>query len=129
MDKKRILVVEDSPAISEMVKDSLAGAGYEVFVANNGFEALRDLEEILPDLIITDIMMPKVDGLELCQAMKNRLETRDIPFIIFSSRIDEETIEKGREIGARYFIAKPFEMETLLDRVQKVFAEQQVAAE
>jgi DNA-binding response OmpR family regulator len=122
MDKKRILVVEDSPAISEMVKDGLLGAGYEVLVANDGFEALRDLENIQPDLIITDIMMPKVDGLELCRAMQNRLETRDIPFIIFSSRIDGETIRKGREIGARYFIAKPFEMNNLLDRVQKVFS-------
>lgn len=116
----RILVVEDSPAISEMVKDGLADAGYEVFVANNGFEALRDLEDIQPDLIITDIMMPKVDGLELCQAMKNRLETRDIPFILFSSNFDPETVKNGRAIGARYFLAKPFEMESLLTCVRKV---------
>ena len=121
MAKKRILVVEDSPAIAEMVKDHLSEAGYEVFVVHNGFEALRDLEEIMPDLILTDIMMPKVDGLELCAAMQNRLETKDIPFILFSSRFDEETVAQGREIGARFFIAKPFKMETLLASVKKVF--------
>jgi len=121
MSKKRIFVVEDSPSISEMVKDTLTDAGYEVFVANNGFEALRDLEDVEPDLILTDIMMPKVDGLELCQAMRNRLETKDIPFILFSSLFDEDTVKKGREIGARYFIAKPFKMESLLEAVAKVF--------
>jgi len=67
-------------------------------------------------------MMPKVDGLELCAAMRNRLETRNIPFILFSSRFDDETIKKGREIGAKYFIAKPFEMKALLSCVEKVFA-------
>lgn len=120
MAGKRILVVEDSPAIMEMVKDGLSDAGYLVFTATNGYEALRDLEDIAPDLIITDIMMPKVDGLELCQAMKNRLETRDIPFILFSSNIDPQTVEKGKKIGARYFFAKPFEMKNLLACVKKV---------
>lgn len=121
MSKHRILVVEDSPSISEMVKDELEEAGYDVHVANNGFEALRDLEQVMPELIITDIMMPKVDGLELCAAMKNRLETKDIPFILFSSRFDEDTVKRGREIGARFFIAKPFKIETLLSSVSKVF--------
>jgi DNA-binding response OmpR family regulator len=122
MEKKRILVVEDSPAIMEMVKDQLDEAGYDVIAASNGFEALRDLLEIQPDLIITDIMMPKVNGLELCQAMKNRLETRSIPFILFSSMFDDETLKRGREIGAKFFIAKPFEMKTLLGCVEKIFS-------
>jgi sigma-B regulation protein RsbU (phosphoserine phosphatase) len=106
MDKKRILLVEDSPAIREMVKD-----------------ALRDLLEFQPDLIITDIMMPKVNGLEMCEAMKNRLETRSIPFILFSSRFDDDTLKRGRAIGAKFFIAKPFEMSTLLSCVEKIFGE------
>jgi DNA-binding response OmpR family regulator len=120
MRGKRILVVEDSPAIAEMVRDGLQAAGFEVHVKGNGFEALRDLEDIMPDLIITDIMMPKVDGLELCAAMRNRLETRDIPFILFSSNFDEDTVNRGRTVGARFFIAKPFKMETLTAAVEKV---------
>ena len=122
MAGKCILVVEDSLSISEMVRDELSAAGYEVHVKNNGFEALRDLEDIMPDLIITDIMMPKVNGLELCWAMQNRLETKSIPFILFSSNFDAETVKRGREIGARFFIAKPFKMETLMAAVGKVFS-------
>jgi DNA-binding response OmpR family regulator len=122
MAGKRILVVEDSPTIGEMVKDELGGAGYQVFWAKNGFEALRDLDDIRPELIITDIMMPKVDGLELCSAMQNRSETKTIPLILFSSRFDEDTVKRGRAIGAKFFIAKPFKMETLLAAVKKVFA-------
>lgn len=120
MGGSKILIVEDSPAIAEMVRDNLLDEGYEVFVAYNGFEALRDIEDIQPDLILTDIMMPKVDGLELCAAIQNRLETRDIPFILFSSNFDQETVKRGKEVGAKHFIAKPFEMETLLSCVHKV---------
>lgn len=120
MKGKKILVVEDSQAVLEMVKDELTEAGYDVHAVENGFEALRDIQKIQPDLIITDIMMPKVDGLEFCAAIKNRLETRDIPFILLSSRFDEETVKRGREIGARSYVAKPFKMETLLDCVKKI---------
>jgi len=116
----RVMVVEDSPAVAEMIKDSLGEAGYEVLTVENGFEALRDLDEFDPDLIVTDIMMPKVDGLELCEAIQNRIETRDIPFILLSSRFDEDTVTRGKAIGARYFVAKPFEMDTLVSYVKKV---------
>lgn len=116
---KKILIVEDSPSVAEMVKDELIELGYDAHVVTNGFEALRDIEDIQPDLIITDIMMPKVDGLELCEAIQNRLETRSIPFILLSSRFDEETVKRGRAIGAKHFVAKPFEMKTLIDCVEK----------
>lgn len=117
---KKIMIVEDSPTLAEMVKDELGEAGYEVIVVLNGFEALRDLEHFSPDLIITDIMMPKVNGLELCAAIHNRVETRDIPFILFSSKFDETTVQRGREIGARFFLAKPFKMTDLMTCVEKV---------
>lgn len=120
MGKKRIMVVEDSQVVHQMVKEALEAKGYEVFVVTNGFEALRDLEEIQPDLIVTDIMMPKLDGLRLCEAIQNRMETKNIPFIFVSSKFDERTVQRGRAIGARYFIAKPFELETLVNCVAKV---------
>lgn len=119
MSRKKILVVEDSPSIAELVKDGLTDAGYEVRVAANGYEALRDLEEISPDLIVTDLQMPKVNGLEFCEAIQNRLETRDIPFIILSSLTDPRVVSKGKAVGARYYIAKPFKMETLVEGVKK----------
>ncbi len=118
MSGSKILVVEDSPSVAEMIKDGLEEAGYDATVVYNGFEALRDIEEINPDLIITDIMMPKVDGLEFCAAIQNRIETRAIPFILLSSRFDEKTVKRGREVGARHFVAKPFEMENLIQCVE-----------
>lgn len=120
MSGKRILIVEDSPAISGVVKAGLGEAGYEVFAAANGFEALRDVEEIKPDLVIADINMPKLDGLKFCSAIQNRAETCDIPFILFSSMFDDKTLEQGKKLGARFFIAKPFEMSQVLECVKKV---------
>lgn len=104
----------------EMIKDGLGDEGYETYTAADGFEALCDLETIDPDLIITDINMPKVDGLEFCEAIRGRLETRDIPFIFLSSVTDDNTVQKGRKIGAEYFIAKPFKMEDLVNTVKQV---------
>jgi CheY-like chemotaxis protein len=120
MAGNKILVVEDSPSVLEMVRDGLVDAGYDVVAVTNGFEALRDLEEVRPDLIVTDIQMPKVDGLEFCQAMKSRLETRQIPFIIMSSLVDADTVRQGRLVGAKFYIAKPFEIEKLLESVRKI---------
>jgi len=120
MSKKRIMLVEDSQVIYQMIQEALEDKGYEVFVVTNGFEALRDLEQIRPDLIVTDIMMPKLDGLRLCEAIQNRLETKTIPFIFVSSKFDERTVERGRAIGAKFFLAKPFEMQTLVTCVGKV---------
>jgi DNA-binding response OmpR family regulator len=114
------MVVEDSQVIYQMLKEALEAKGYEVFVVTNGFEALRDLESIHPDLIVTDIMMPKLDGIRLCEAIQNRSETQSIPFIFVSSQFDERTVKRGRAIGAKFFIAKPFEMETLVNCVDKV---------
>jgi DNA-binding response OmpR family regulator len=122
MGNNRIMIVEDSPAIADVIKDGLVKAGYHVAVVHNGFEALRDLEEARPDLILTDINMPKLDGLKLCQAIQNRLETRSIPFIFFSSQFDEKTVKQGKEMGARYFIAKPFTIEAVLSCVRQVLA-------
>ncbi|MFO8057859.1 MAG: response regulator [bacterium] len=120
MAGEKILVIEDSPSMLEMIKDALRDEGYESWTASDGFQALRDLEEIDPDLIITDINMPKVDGLEFCEAIRGRLETRDIPFIFLSAVTDENTVQKGRKIGAEYFIAKPFKKEDLINTVKRV---------
>lgn len=117
---KKILIVEDSPTMASVVRDKLSEIGYEVTVVHNGFEALRDLENIQPDLVITDINMPKLDGLKLCQGIKNRLETRDIPFILLSSQFDQRTLDTGKTLGARFFIAKPFQMDHLVGCVKKI---------
>jgi len=120
MSAKKILIVEDSPAIAEVVKRSLEKAGYHAVAVSNGFEALRDIETLQPDLIVTDINMPKLDGLKLCWALKNRVETKDIPFILLSSQFDEDTVAKGKELGAKAFIAKPFDAKIMVENVNKI---------
>ncbi len=120
MAGERIMIVEDSPAVAELIREKLLKEGYEVYAVKNGFEALRDLDEIRPSLIITDINMPKLDGLKLAHGIKNRPETSDIPFIFLSSQLDEDTLKKGRDLGACYFIAKPFEMDKILDCIRQV---------
>ncbi len=120
IENKKILIVEDSPALAKAIEKGLTKEGYQVFVVRNGFEALRDVDQIKPDLIMTDVNMPKLDGIKMCQAIQNRLETRDIPFILVSSQLDAKTLQTGKAIGARYFIAKPFKMEQILSRVREV---------
>ncbi len=117
MSGKRIMIVEDSPAVSDVVGYRLKKAGFEVFTMQNGFEALKDLEDVMPDLIISDINMPKLDGLKLCQAIQNRLETKEIPFMFLSSQADEKSVQKAVEIGAKHFFAKPFDMDAIMKKV------------
>ena len=73
MVEKTILIVEDSPVIADALKEGLVESGFEVFIAHNGYEALREIEELCPDLIIADINIPKLDGLKVCQAIQNRM--------------------------------------------------------
>ena len=123
MPGKKIMVVEDSPATCEVVKKRLVKEGYDVYAVKNGFEALRDLEKVMPDLIISDINMPKLDGLKLCQALQNRPETKNIPVIFLSSQIDEKSIQKAAEIGAKHFFAKPFDMKAIIECVRGLLGE------
>jgi len=116
---KKILVIDDEEKIRKVLTIHLTGAGYEVITATNGFEALRDMDRIQPHLVITDIVMPKVSGLEFGQALRNKAETKGIPFIVISAYSDPETVEKARKLGASKFLAKPFEIKALLDAVRR----------
>lgn len=116
----RILVIDDEEKIRKVLTIHLTAEGYEVVTATNGFEALRDMERINPDVIITDIVMPKVSGLEFTQALKNKAETRGIPIIVISAFSDKETVETARKLGAVKFLAKPFETKNLIEAIKKV---------
>jgi len=120
MAGKKIMIVEDSPATCAVVRKRLAKDGYELHVVLNGFEALRDLEEFMPDLIISDINMPKLDGIKLCSAIQNRQETKDIPFVFLSSMIDDKVLQKAAEIGAKHFFAKPFDLDAISAKVAEI---------
>ncbi len=118
-DKKSILIVEDEQSIRYLLKDILC-EDYNVYEAENGNAALELLKHITPNLIICDIMMPDMDGLELCQIVKTTPKTCHLPFILLSARGTIEQKSEGYEAGADAYIPKPFRTEYLLIRIRKL---------
>jgi signal transduction histidine kinase/DNA-binding response OmpR family regulator/ligand-binding sensor domain-containing protein len=118
-DKKNILIVEDEPGIRFLLKDILKD-DYTVYEASDGRKALDLMDKIIPDLIICDVMMPKMNGLELCNKIKNTPATCQVPIIILSARGSEDHHMEGYEVGADAYIAKPFHSAHLKLRVRKL---------
>jgi two-component system KDP operon response regulator KdpE len=114
-ENQRILVVDDEPQILRTLSRSLASVGYEIRVASDGEEALVILSEWTPDLVITDLMMPKIDGLELCQRLRAR---SSIPIIVLSASSEARTKVEALDLGADDYITKPFSMDELRARVR-----------
>jgi len=119
MDEHAILIVEDDSTVRELLKYRL-GKHYEVDTATNGEEALEVVESAPPDLIISDIMMPKMDGFALQSALQADKNTRVIPFIFLTARADDPAREEGARTGVDDYITKPFDMEQLLARVERL---------
>lgn len=121
---KNVLIVEDSKAIRSMIRVSLEeGGGYFFVEASNGFEALKTLPSRRFDLIITDINMPDINGLELIGYVKSNPVYRDIPLIIVSTEKSEEDKKRGLALGAVGYVVKPFTKEDLRTMVAKVLKE------
>ncbi|MFQ5463406.1 MAG: response regulator transcription factor [Phycisphaerae bacterium] len=112
----RILVAEDEADMAMGLKDNLEFEGYEVFVANDGEAALKTANESSPDLILLDLMMPKIDGLEVCRRIRESGYT--IPILMLTAKTQELDIIKGLEVGADDYITKPFSVRELLARVK-----------
>ncbi|BDD07439.1 response regulator [Aureibacter tunicatorum] len=115
-----ILVVEDNDDLRFFIKDILVEAGYQVLEARNGIEAIEVTKKHIPDMIISDLMMPKMDGLELCEYMKKQLITCHIPFIILTAKTGEVDLLKGLNYGADDYIAKPFNFKILLAKIRSI---------
>jgi diguanylate cyclase (GGDEF)-like protein len=112
-----ILVADDEPINRSLIQRRLERAGYSVLTAENGSEAVERTISALPDLVILDIMMPVMDGLEACRRIKDGETTRDIPIIFLSARDETEVKVNGLSLGANDYISKPFKAEELLARV------------
>ena len=115
-----VLVVDDLPLNRKLQKAYLKEVGYQVILAENGIEALRKVREESPDLILLDVMMPKMDGFQVCRHIKNNLKTRFIPIIMVTALNEIESKIKGIEAGADDFICKPFNKLELLARVKSL---------
>ncbi len=117
MAKKRILVVDDERDLVEMLSVRLKANGYEVFVAQDGQEGLDQARSLKPDLIILDLMLPKLDGYKICRMLKFDEEYKQIPIILFTARAQKVDAILGKEVGADAYITKPFEAEILLSKI------------
>lgn len=116
----RILVVDDEPHIVQILKFTLEKAGYQVFTAENGEEALQRVTELDPNLVILDIMMPVMDGYEVCRKMREDFKMNQIPVIMLSAKGDLPERVKGLEGGANDYLIKPYSNDELLLRVNNV---------
>jgi len=116
----RILVVDDSPTQAKLLEHILAGEGYLVSVAQNGREAVDLISVNKPDLVISDILMPEMDGFELCRRIRKTEEINSIPIILLTNLNDPADVLHSLEAGANYFISKPYSKELLLSRVSRI---------
>ncbi len=117
--KIKILVVEDDPMTLNLLKFRLQKEGYEVLLAKDGKEAQNHLGQNIPNLILSDIMMPHLNGLELTSYVRNELKS-DVPLILLSVAGQEEMVVKAFELGADDFIAKPFNPNELVIRIKRI---------
>ncbi len=124
MKETRILVVDDELSIIKFLRANLEAKGYKVLAAIDGTEALQTIEMELPDLVILDIMMPKIDGFEVCRRLR---EWSQIPIIMLSARGDESDKVKCLDLGADDYITKPFGASELIARVRAVMRRTETA--
>jgi two-component system phosphate regulon response regulator PhoB len=117
-DQPRVLVVEDEPAQREVLAYNLEAEGFAVSQAENGEEALVLVDEVDPDIIVLDWMMPNLSGIEVCRRLKIRNETRSIPIIMLSARSEEVDRVRGLETGADDYVIKPYSVIELMARVR-----------
>ena len=120
LDSKNILVVEDDLDIRELISFNLANEGHQVFEANDGEVGIDKARNNNPDLILLDLMLPGIQGLDVCRIIKSDQETKGIPIIMVTALGQEEDIVKGLETGADDYITKPFSIKVLIARVNAV---------
>jgi len=121
MNIPRILVVDDEPSILEFIKANLEARGYQVFEAANGQAAIRTAEKEKPNLLILDIVMPEMDGFEVCRKIR---EWSKVPIIMLSAREGENDREKCTACGANDYLTKPFVLRELLDMVKTMLKQE-----
>jgi two-component system, OmpR family, KDP operon response regulator KdpE len=114
-EHRHILVVDDEPQITRVLRTALTAQGYEIRVAHDGESALELMKDWRPDLVLTDLAMPNVDGIELCRRIR---EASDVPIIVLSVREQETTKVEALDAGADDYVTKPFSMDELLARVR-----------
>ena len=128
MAREHILVVDDEDDILELVRYNLEKAGYRVTCSASGGDAVKAARGNVPDLVVLDLMLPGLDGLEVCTLLKNDPKTRDAAIVMLTARGEEPDIVRGLELGADDYITKPFSPRILLARIQAVLRRREAEA-
>lgn len=125
MTQKQILIVEDEEDIQELLKYNLSKEGYRVHCVGSGEAGLQEARKMFPDLLILDLMLPEMNGLEVCRQIKHDSKTRHIPIIMLTAKGEESDIVLGLEMGADDYVTKPFSLQVFLSRVRAVLRRKQ----
>ena len=120
MSQKKILVVDDEIAMTKVVEIRLRAAGYDVVLAHDGQEGLEKAKTENPDLMILDLMLPKMDGFKVCGLLKSDARYKKIPIIIYTARVQDSDQQLGKEVGADAYITKPFDPQVLLGKIKEL---------
>src|SRR6266571_642456 len=118
MTKQRILIIEDERALTDVLTYNLQREGYETIIAHDGQEGLRKAQTLLPDLILLDLMLPSLGGLEICRELRAGERTRNIPIIMLTAKAEETDQLVGFSMGADDYVTKPFSVKVLLQRIK-----------
>lgn len=118
MARERILIVEDEPSLTDVLSYNLQREGYEAIVAHDGREGLRKAQTLLPDLILLDLMLPGLDGLEICRNLRATAQTSAIPILMLTAKAEETDQVVGFVMGADDYVIKPFSVKVLLQRIK-----------
>jgi DNA-binding response OmpR family regulator len=116
-DRLRILLVDDEPSIVKMVGKRLEVEGFEVLIATDGQDGLAKARSASPDLVVLDLMLPKMNGYEVCTMLKQDARYQRIPIVLFTAKAQEKDEKLGMECGADAYVRKPFRAQELLDRI------------
>jgi DNA-binding response OmpR family regulator len=125
--KPKILVVDDEPDVVQLIEYNLKGAGYDVVTAADGAEALEQARSSSPNLIILDLMLPEVDGLDVCKVLRRDRSTAGIPIVMLTAKASETDRVLGLELGADDYVTKPFSPRELVLRVKRLLKAETVA--
>jgi len=119
---KKVLIVDDELNIVTALEFLLQKSGYEVMAAQNGDEALKRVESFAPDLVLLDVMMPRISGYEVCRRMRERAEWKHIKIIMLSAKGREAEVSKGVSLGADLYVTKPFSNNELVGKIGELLA-------
>jgi DNA-binding response OmpR family regulator len=119
---KKILICDDDPVILRLLQVNLEIEGYQVITAHHGEEAVEKARVEVPDLVILDIMMPRMDGYEACEKIRSQDETSEIPIVFLSAKAQQSDIDKGRAYGVSDYLTKPFDPRDLLEVIERLTA-------